>query len=93
MTVDVSQMSDEELEYRISEIRAEQESRKPKFELGKMPNKRAGFYHIHSASHECGQAYWENANDYDYPNKGEYKPCKKLVNHDGYCGFEDNTAF
>lgn len=62
-------------------------------ELGRLPNIRGGFYHIHSDSTECGIAYWEDEHDYDYPNKGSYKPCKKLVNHSGQCGFEDNTAY
>jgi hypothetical protein len=60
-------------------------------ELGKLPNSRAGFYHTHSDSYECGQAYrdvdaWD-ASDWTW------KPCKKPVNHKGSCGHEDNTAY
>lgn len=91
-TVHQLQQEEEELEARLSEVRdAINRLTGPK--LGKLPNSRAGFYHIHSASYECGMAYWENADDYDYPNKGEYKKCSKLVNHPGLCGYEDNTAF
>lgn len=62
-------------------------------EIGKLPNIRGGFYHNHIASYECGIAYWEREEDYDYPNKGSWKPCKKLVNHNGQCGYENHTAF
>lgn len=62
-------------------------------EVGKLPNIRGGFYHIHSASYECGIAYWQKVSIYDKTNAGEYQPCRKLVNHAGECGFEDNTAF
>lgn len=60
-------------------------------ELGKLPNSRAGFHHIHSDSYECGQAYravdpWD-AGDW------AWQPCTKLVNHTGECGYEDSTAF
>lgn len=61
--------------------------------LGKLPNSRGGFHHIHSNSYECGIAYWHDYNDYDQPGKGEYQPCKKLVNHGGLCGYEDNSAY
>lgn len=52
--------------------------------LGELPNKRAGFFHVHSGQYECGQAYRD-----DY----EWRPCSRLVNHEGECGYEDNTAF
>lgn len=54
--------------------------------LGKLPNKRGGFHHIHSGETQCGIAY------YIYPDKGWW-PCSKLVNHQGDCGYEDNSAY
>lgn len=53
--------------------------------LGKLPNKRGGFYHIHSGKSECGIAYLGTGLG--------WQPCSKLVNHDGSCGYEDNTAY
>jgi hypothetical protein len=53
--------------------------------LGMKPNSRTGFYHVHSASYECGMAY-----------RGHdelWWPCSRLVNHEGPCGYEDNTAY
>ncbi len=52
--------------------------------VGQLPNTRAGFFHIHSGEHECGQAY--------KVERG-WLPCSRLVNHEGECGYEDNTAF
>ena len=57
--------------------------------LGKLPNMRAGFHHIHSDMYNCGMAYWT----VDEYTKGHYWPCSKLVNHQGKCGYEDNTAY
>lgn len=84
------QEQEEALLYELSEV--QQKIKKltgP--ELGKLPNKRAGFFHLHSNSYECGQAYravdpWD-ASDWTW------QPCTKLVNHDGQCGYEDNTAY
>lgn len=53
--------------------------------LGKLPNVRGGFYHVHSGMFECGMAY-------RLPD-GEWSPCSKLVNHGGDCGYEDNSAY
>ncbi len=54
--------------------------------LGKLPNNRAGFFHVHSGQYECGIAYREGLYG------GVWQPCTKLVNHEGRCGYEDNTA-
>lgn len=51
--------------------------------LGKGPNRRTGFHHIHSNSFECGMAYFA---------REHWWPCKKLVNHKDQCGYEDNSA-
>lgn len=60
--------------------------------IGKLPNKRAGFFHIHINKHECGIAYlapgWSSKD-----SGAEWLPCSKLVNHKGLCGYEDNSAF
>lgn len=57
-----------------------------KYELGHLPNRRGGFNHIHSGMTECGMAY--------HPGGGVlWEPCKRYVNHDGVCGYSDNTAF
>lgn len=64
---------------RIEEL---EERLRPK--LGKGPNRRKGFHHIHSNSFTCGMAYF---------GKDHWWPCKKLVNHEGDCGYEDNSAF
>lgn len=53
--------------------------------LGELPNKRAGFFHNHSGEYECGQAYQDEQHG--------WLPCSRLVNHDGECGYEDNTAY
>lgn len=52
--------------------------------LGKGPNKRVGFFHNHSGMAECGMAYRAEVG---------WEPCRKYVNHDGECGYENNTAF
>lgn len=52
--------------------------------LGKLPNQRAGRVHIHSGEVTCGIAY--------IASRSSYLPCTRLVNHDGPCGYEDNTA-
>lgn len=57
-----------------------------KNKVGHLPNKRGGFYHIHSGMTECGIAYY-------LPTAGHWYPCKRLVNHNGSCGYEDNSAF
>ncbi len=66
---------------------------KPKirFRKGKLPNKRGGFFHIHSGETECGIAY-RAATGHQLPTT-EWQPCTKLVNHEGGCGYADNTAF
>ena len=92
--VTIEQLRQEEarLQHLLSTVRENiRKVESPK--LGKLPNKRAGFHHTHSNSYECGMAYWENAGDYDYPDKGAYWPCKRLVNHEGRCGYEDNSAY
>ena len=48
-------------------------------------NIRAGFYHVHSGEYECGMAY--------QVGYWEYAPCSKLLNHEGECGYADNTAY
>lgn len=59
--------------------------RAAEFKVGKLPNRRAGRYHIHASNNECGIAY---------VNEGQvWEPCSKWVNHSGDCGYEDNTAF
>lgn len=47
-------------------------------------NKRMGFYHIHSGEYECGMAYKDE--------RVGWRPCSRLVNHGGNCGYEDNSA-
>lgn len=90
--LDLLRQAEEELEAKLSEVRRSIEKLEaPK--LGKMPNSRAGFYHLHSGEYECGMAYWKYDGDYDYPDKGRYYKCSRLVNHKGDCGYEDNTAF
>lgn len=56
--------------------------------LGKGPNRLTGFHHNHSGMSECGMAYRDGQG-----NTWRWTPCKKYVNHDGECGYEDNTAF
>lgn len=63
----------------------------PEFVLGKGPNKRVGFHHIHSDKYECGFAYW-NTNPWD-GGDSHWEKCSRLVNHDGPCGYEDNSAY
>lgn len=89
--LDLLRQAEEELVSRLNKVRLSIEKlEKPK--LGKLPNTRAGFYHIHSSDYECGIAYVVS-----YVDQGgartEYAPCRKLVNHNGDCGYEDNSAF
>ena len=49
-------------------------------------NIRAGFHHLHSGETECGIAYYTSYN-------GKWHPCSKLINHDGFCGYQDNTCY
>jgi hypothetical protein len=57
----------------------------PRYVEGHLPNRRGGFDHIHSGLTECGQAY-------RLPSQN-WAPCRKLVNHDGGCGYADNTPY
>lgn len=59
--------------------------------LGNLPNSRAGFYHIHSDSYECGMAYQQV--EQSDPDRRRWAKCSKLVNHRGGCGYEDNSAY
>ena len=61
-----------------------------KHTLGKLPNKRAGFFHNHSGERECGIAY---QGEDILSGKAIWLPCTKLVNHEDNCGYEDNTAY
>lgn len=81
---------EEELEAMLTNVKqAIQRIEGPR--LGKMPNKRAGFYHLHSDIYECGIAYRrQRVGDGD---GWSWAKCSKLVNHEGNCGYEDNTAY
>lgn len=88
--LDLLRQAEEELVSRLHKVRLSIEKlEKPK--LGKLPNSRAGFYHLHSGSYECGMAYRQV--ERDYFDKWRWAKCSKLVNHPGDCGYEDNTAF
>lgn len=83
-------LEEERLEAELSEVRRSIEQLEGP-ELGNLPNKRAGFYHIHSNSYECGIAYRRQRMGDD--EGWSWAKCSKLVNHEGNCGYEDNTAF
>jgi hypothetical protein len=68
-------------------LHAAELAEKPAYELGVLPNRRGGFHHIHSNMTECGMAYLDGG------DIGEWRPCGKLVNHDGDCGYENHSAF
>jgi hypothetical protein len=63
-----------------------------RFRKGKLPNKRGGFFHNHSGEHECGIAYIEDGDERD-GTPSRWLPCRKLANHEGRCGYADNTAY
>ncbi len=81
---------EEELEAMLTNVR-ESIKRIEGPNLGKLPNRRAGFHHIHSDSYECGIAYRQYG--WDDADKWRWAKCSKLVNHEGGCGYEDNTAY
>lgn len=56
-------------------------------EPGSLPNTRGGFHHIHLGKTECGIAYVLSRHPI------QWAPCSKLVNHEGPCGYADNTCF
>ncbi|URP22205.1 hypothetical protein SEA_BIG4_162 [Microbacterium phage Big4] len=90
MNIEQLREQEDDLEQKLAETkRAIRKLEGPK--LGKLPNKRAGFYHIHSASYECGMAYREY--EWGDESKWRWNKCSKLVNHEDGCGYEDNTAY
>jgi hypothetical protein len=56
-------------------------------------NIRAGRHHIHSGQFECGIAYATTIPQTNGTRSTGWAPCSKLLNHDGECGYADNTPF
>jgi hypothetical protein len=55
-------------------------------------NRRHGFRHNHSGVIECGIAYVDTALG-PPEGQGVWLPCSKRLNHEGACGYADNSAY
>jgi len=79
-----------DLQKKVLKVLMDDQPKAPTYAEGVMPNRRGGFFHIHSGEHECGQAYRSHSLT---TVENNWERCSKLVNHKGSCGYANNTAF